>query len=101
MQARSPLKKVSGKRARELAVYSALRKEHLEKNPNCVACGGKADQIHHRMQIRYGKFVNDVSQFLSMCGNCHTFTHNNVDFSIKEGYLASKEEKAKYLRDNL
>jgi hypothetical protein len=98
---KAPLKKVSDKRRAEEKEYSKKRKKHLEKHPNCVSCGGKADQIHHRMQIRYGRFLNDESQFLSMCASCHRFTHDNVEFSVKMGYLASKKEKAKYLKDRL
>ena len=98
---RSPLKKVANKRKLQEKEYSKKRKKHLENNPNCVSCGGVATEIHHRMQIRYGKFLNDESQFLSLCNPCHRYTHNNVEVSVQLGYLASKEEKAKYLRDNL
>lgn len=98
---RKPLNKVSGKRKEQEREYSKLRKKHLEDNPTCVVCGGKATQVHHRLQIRYGKFLNDTSQFLSVCAADHRMIHNNVAFSIQEGYLASAEEKAKYLKDNL
>lgn len=98
---RSSLRKKSAKRKVQEDEYSKKRKKHLEVNPKCVSCGSIADQVHHRLQIRYGRFLNDESQFLSVCGPCHRHIHDNVEFSVEMGYLASKEEKAKYLRENL
>jgi hypothetical protein len=98
---KTPIKKISDKRRVQEKEYSKLRREHLKNNPKCVVCGCEADQIHHRMQIRYGKFLNDSSQFMSVCAPCHRIIHDNVAFSIREGYLASAEEKAKYLKKNL
>ena len=91
----------SGKRVVQEKEYSRLRSKHLYDNPTCVACGGVADQIHHRMQIRYGDFLNDTTQFLSVCGDCHKLIHDNVAHSTENGYLASKEEKGQYLKKNI
>jgi len=91
----------SEKRVVQEKEYSKLRRKHLEENPLCFVCGGEADQIHHRMQIRYGDFLNDTAQFRSACAPCHRSIHNNVAHSIENGYLASKEEKANYLKENI
>lgn len=91
----------SKKRVEQEKEYSKLRKQYLEANPLCERCKKEASEIHHFYQIRYGKFLNDTDQFVGLCAPCHRFTHDNVELSIKEGFLASPEQKAKYLKENL
>ncbi len=83
---RSPLRKVSNKRAVENALYLKLRKQFLEENPDCKLCGMPAHDIHHR-RGRFKKRLVEVEFFLSVCRACHTIIHENPKWAERRGYL--------------
>ncbi len=74
--------------------YSALRKEFLEKNPMCEAhlqgCLGKANQVHHRSG-RVGTLYTDVTNFLAICGPCHSYITEHSKFAIEVGLSDSRK----------
>ena len=81
---RKPLRKVSQKRAKQLAVYRKARVQFLREFPVCEACVAidsdsvprKATEIHHRAG-RIGEKLNDINDFVPICEICHRWVHNN------------------------
>lgn len=59
--------------------WPATRKEHLEKFPNCAACGRtKKIEVHHIKPVHaYPELELDPSNLVSLCDDpCHlTFGH--------------------------
>lgn len=86
IQTRSPLKKVSGKRAKELAAYSALRKSWFDAHPNCEVCNSPATDIHHKWN-RENERLNDTAYWMSVCRGCHSELHLNPIWARENNYL--------------
>jgi len=85
------LKPVSTKRAKELRLYSKLRKEYLESNFFCEMCkAGSSEynplEIHHKIG-REKDILNDVSKWMAVHRFCHSWIHANPKWSYKMGYL--------------
>ncbi len=76
--ARSPLKRVSKKHAKELRTYSKLRKAFLEEHTTCQAhtpaCWGPVQDIHH--VFGRGKYLNAIGTWLAICRPCHIWVHD-------------------------
>ena len=88
---RSPLRRVSLQRNRELRRYYALRRAYLRAHPFCEAmvdtfCKIRADQIHH-MNGRNGGKLNETFWFLSVCLPCHEWIENNKKEARKKGLI--------------
>ena len=84
---RTPIRKVSKKRAAQLREYSKLRKVFMEHHPICEVCGhATATDIHHR-DGRTGERLNDVNYFLAVCRSCHHDIHASPAWAGVEGYL--------------
>jgi len=70
---RTPIKKVSDKRAEELKQYTPLRAKFIDEHPNCEArlggCTGKTETIHHKSMSALD-FLN-VETWLGCCLICH------------------------------
>ena len=86
---RSPIKKVSDKKAKRDAAYSVLRRDYLEKKPICeVCCSAKSTEIHHKYSgADRAKYQNDTSTWVAICRTCHTWTHENPIEARKLGLL--------------
>lgn len=70
---RTPLTKVSRKRARQLREYSVLRAEFLARFPRCQYPGGctaLSTDVHH-MRGRVGADLLDVDHWLALCRPHH------------------------------
>ena len=116
---RTPLRRVSKKRAKQLRTYTDVRKEYLKEHPWCVVCvkefsikhqdfyndveyNGpissnletvrKATQIHHVCKRR-GDKLNDTSKFLPVCARCHTWIERHLNLA--------REDKRLYVQDHL
>jgi hypothetical protein len=79
------IKPISDKRARLMKLYEKCRKIHLEDNPNCVRCGGKATEIHHAKGCE-GEMLIKFQWFRSVCRDCHTWITINSIEAIELGY---------------
>ena len=75
---KSPLRKVSKKRAKEIREYSILRKAFLEDAPFCEVpdCFNRSSEIHH-MNHREGQRLLDSRYFLAVCSFHHRKIHDN------------------------
>lgn len=83
---RSPIKKVSNKRAKQNAEYSKIRLQFLDENLYCEICRKPADEIHHKAG-RNGDRLNNVQDFMSVCRPCHQYIHANPAESRNKGWL--------------
>ena len=83
-----PIKKISDKQLKKLSEYRKLRDE-FTKDKNCEAklsgCTITATDLHHA-RGRVGNLLIDVSNFVALCRNCHTFIELNPDFAKKNGF---------------
>ena len=82
---RSPLRRVSKKKARSDREYSVLRKLVLE-GASCAVCGGIAECTHHVLpRSRGGKHT--VANLLPLCHRDHQLIHANPEWAREKGYL--------------
>ena len=76
----NPVKKISNKSNRrkiEEDIYKDLRKVFLNKNPKCERNNThKATEVHHK-NGRNGTRLNDVSEFMAVCRDCHRYIHEH------------------------
>jgi len=83
------IKPISGKRAKQNAIYEVLKKAYLKSHPFCEVhdCKNESDQIHHK-NGRRGERLYDDRFFMACCGVCHPKRiHENPDWSKEHGYL--------------
>jgi len=86
---KTPLRKVSKKRAEELKEYKKLREELLTPSVTCEVClTRKATQIHHKK--RRGKYMLDQSTYLPCCAECHRKIEDNPKWARDCGYSLDK-----------
>jgi hypothetical protein len=78
---KSPLRKTSKKRAKELRAYAKLRKTMLvnafcEFSSDHTPCGSRAEELHH-IRGRIGHLLNDRNNILLVCREHHRFIHDH------------------------
>ena len=87
---RSPLRRVSKKRAVQNRTYTKIREEFLADNPKCGVCEiKKSTQIHHR-RGRFGDRLNDTAYFMAICFDCHNKIHLNPSWAYAKDYLITR-----------
>ena len=81
-----PIPKESAKRKVENKEYKTLRKVYLDNHPLCEVkfkgCTKKAVEIHH--DKGRGIRLNDVSNFVAICRNCHNKVENE-NIKVRDG----------------
>lgn len=82
------IRPISKSHAKELRIYSKVRKEYLSVNTRCMAglsdCTGKSTEVHHT--AKRGKNLNVVSTFMAVCHSCHMKIEvMAIDESVKRG----------------
>jgi hypothetical protein len=94
---KTPIKKASKKRAKELREYKPVRRSFLKAHPTCEVklpgCQGKATEIHHQAG-REGKKLLDVTDFLSCCRSCHRNITDDSREAIASGHSKTRLGKA-------
>ena len=89
---RTPLRRVSKKRAKELRHYSAQRLAFLKLRPYCQTChsrnlnAARATDVHHTAG-RNGKHLNDEARWLAVCRPCHDHIHRHPGWARAMGFL--------------
>ena len=74
---RTPLRKVSKKRAKQNRLYSSLIKQLKKDHPTCEGCGKKGYvDVHHRLGRSHDRLL-DPDNFLYLCRNCHQIMHHD------------------------
>ena len=87
---RTPLRRVSKRRAGQMVEYSKLRKKLLEEHPICQVCGATPASDCHHKNGRNGKNYLDYSTFLSVCRLCHRMIEDNKSWARSNSYLGKK-----------
>ncbi len=90
---RTPLRRVSKKRAKELVIYRSLKKYILSQRPYCEmisqsgipSCLNYATQIHH--SHGRGKLLNEVKFWWALCTECHAWIHDHAREARAKGLL--------------
>lgn len=82
---RTPVNKVSTKRAFENGRYSVERLAFLEKNPLCVACGDLATEVHHAAG-RENHLLMEKQYWKAVCHGCHIAITEDSAWAIAQGY---------------
>lgn len=86
LKRKTPLRKVSKKRQKEMREYGILRKEFLSKLPICEVCMKvNSTDIHHK--AGRGKHYLDVDSWLSVCRFCHDKIHREPIWAREKGFL--------------
>lgn len=100
---RTPLKRVSSKRSKELREYAKLRKAYLLAHPYCqvwqqerlmegaslyslLMLAPRSTDIHH-VRGRWGKRLNDTKHWLAVCRESHDRIHRDPAWAYERGYL--------------
>lgn len=84
---RSPLRRVSKRRAKENKEYSRLRLTYLGMFPICERCK-KSESVHiHHTNGRFKERLNDTKHWKALCFECHMFVHHNPSQAKNEGYF--------------
>lgn len=86
---RKPIRKVSQKRAKQVAIYLKVRLEKLNEQPDCEVCGHPATECHH-IGGRMEEKIHDKNNLLSVCRLCHQRIELNPEWAIKNGYSVNR-----------
>lgn len=65
--------------------FNKIRRGFLAEHPVCE-CGGRATQVHHITQIRFGG-TNDTANLVALCSRCHYERHPELPPKLREGLL--------------
>jgi hypothetical protein len=86
---RTPINKVSGKKAKRDAAYSVLREKYLKDNPICQICNtAHSTDVHHKYAgADRAKYQNDVTTWMALCRGCHTHLHEHPSWARENNYL--------------
>ena len=86
LKRKTPLRRVSKRRSKEMKEYGILRKEFLERLPICEVCmKAKSTDIHHK--AGRGKYYLDTESWLSTCRSCHDKIHREPKWAREKGFL--------------
>lgn len=87
------IKRVSKKRAGELAEYTIKKKKFLEVNPRCAVFPSlRATTIHHK-KGRVGSLFLDERFWLGLSMKAHKWVEENPQEAYKLGYSLLRLEK--------
>lgn len=87
LRRKTPLRRVSKKRAGELREYSERRKVFLSKHQWCVVYPYEpSTEVHHKHGREHGK-LNDESLWLAVSRRGHDFIHSNPNKARENGWL--------------
>lgn len=90
---RTPVKKISDKRKKEMSVYDKRRLAFLALNKWCQAnlpgCTGISSDVHH-MEGRIGDNYLNISKWKALCRNCHKFVEENPEKAKELGLSKSR-----------
>ena len=81
---RTPLKRVSAKKAAWNRKYSLAKQARILLRPCCARCGHRrATQGHHPK----GQVGEKIMEFIVLCHGCHAWIHENPNSAREEGLL--------------
>lgn len=84
---RQKIKHRTSKRKRQEDLYSVMRRQFLEMNPNCAVFPNKqATEVHHMMSRR-GDMLLDTRHWLACSTDGHRWIHANPKEAEEKGWL--------------
>ncbi len=85
---KSPLRRVSKKRASQLRAYSIMRPIFLRSAPFCevIDCMNHSTEIHHT-KSRIGEMLLDERYLMAVCAPCHRKIHERPKWARENHYL--------------
>lgn len=91
---RSPIRKISRKRAAQNRVRARLRLEMVGKpcEAQLEGCAYTGTEHHEPGKRSQGADPTDPAQMVWVCRICHDHIHRNVAESVRNGWLLSKKE---------
>lgn len=84
---KTPMRRMSAKRAKELREYGSRRKLFLVTRPVCQKCHGNASTDIHHTKGREHKKLNEEAYWVGLCRPCHDWIHANPYEARKRGWL--------------
>lgn len=86
----------SSKKLSEIAKYRPLRDKYMNEHKHCEAkirgvCTHYSVDLHHVKSREF--FLCDVSVFMAVCRQCHTWIEQNDAEAQKLGFKKSKHER--------
>lgn len=86
LKRKTPLRRISQKRAKEAKEYMKIREGFLEEFPICEVCTkAKSTDVHH--MDKRGKNYLAKDTWLSVCRMCHTKIHEHPSWARANNYL--------------
>lgn len=78
--------------------WPRVRREHLEREPACIACGRRENlEVHHIQPLSMGGAELDPDNLCTLCGDpCHLVHGHLMSFHRANPYV--REDAARYLR---
>ena len=83
---KTPLNRISKKRAKQNKEYEVLEKQFKKDNPKCEICPKPTKDLHHK-NGRNGDRLTDPAYFMAVCRAHHNWIHLNTEESRKKGWL--------------
>lgn len=92
MLRRTPLRRVSPKRARENREYAKVRARYMEEHPICEACHDRPSTELHHKRGRIGALLADVRFFMAVDTGCHRFITEHPARAREAGWTSPPGE---------
>ena len=83
---KTPLRRISKKRAAQRRVYNTRGRAYLRSHPVCEVCKKEpSSQIHHRARC-HGRLLTQEENFMAVCITCHRHITDHGQWAKELGY---------------
>lgn len=75
--------------------WRTIRKQHLEIQPECQACGRDSNlEVHHIVPVHVADDLElDMGNLITLCEKCHLIFGHLYDYKSWNEYVVSDTEK--------
>lgn len=92
---RKPVKQVSDKRRKEMAIYAKRRKKFISENPDCAVYAFRSSREVHHLRGRCSDLLLNEKFWLPVSADGHRWIHNHPNEARKRGLLCQVGEWGK------
>ena len=85
------MKRISNKKAKDLAEYTKEKQVWIKAHPVCERCGDQSTDLHHS-RGRIGRLLRAEVFWMPLCRYCHTWVHENPKDAREHGYICEEGE---------
>jgi hypothetical protein len=78
LKRRTPIRRTSRRRARDLKKYYELRQDFLTEYPVCQICAKERSTEIHHTRGRNGWRLLSIPTWLALCHWCHSKIHHQI-----------------------